>query len=236
MAEACLWLYIEENVFDGNPSSFAKGLFWAHNLRPELCRIEKFLRPGKKATDTEFRMFYKWKSSTAKLFVNRLRPMTERSRVPVDPVVIGYLVDSLLHILRDWMTRDDRTCRMDLARIFQAAIDFDSHVHEQWALIYAVARPVGYEARHGFPFDNTMMVPSKDIQVAAGQPVGIVVSPALVREGTANGDSYERTQVLVPSRILPQGFSSSSQRPKNSQNRTGAGAVTSNVLQKNRMG
>lgn len=46
IAEAFLWSYLEEMVFDAKPDSFSKGFLWAHNARPDLCRLERFLRPG----------------------------------------------------------------------------------------------------------------------------------------------------------------------------------------------
>jgi predicted nucleic acid-binding Zn-ribbon protein len=46
IAEAYLWRFIEEEIFDGKPASYSKGFIWADRLRPELCRMEEFLRPG----------------------------------------------------------------------------------------------------------------------------------------------------------------------------------------------
>jgi hypothetical protein len=46
IAEAFFWAYLEEKVFDAKPDSYSKGFLWAHNARLDLCRLEKFLRPG----------------------------------------------------------------------------------------------------------------------------------------------------------------------------------------------
>jgi hypothetical protein len=48
VAEAYLWKFIDEEIFgsDLSSSTFSKGLWWAHTLRPEVCRVEHFLRPG----------------------------------------------------------------------------------------------------------------------------------------------------------------------------------------------
>jgi hypothetical protein len=48
IAEAYLWKYIEDKIFHASQSASAcsKGLFWAHKLRPEMARMEKFLYPG----------------------------------------------------------------------------------------------------------------------------------------------------------------------------------------------
>lgn len=166
-------------------------------------------------------MFYKWKASTTKLLIGRLKPPAD-GRVPVDQENFNYLVDRVLRVLGSWLTTDEVSCRRDLESIFQSAIDFDSHMNEQFSSMYALSTPVDYTVRHSFPFDNTLMeATSKDIQMADSQPVGIVLSPALIRSGTANGDEYYNTWVLVKSRVLPQGFLSSSQRPKNSKTRMG---------------
>jgi archaellum component FlaC len=50
IAEAYLWSYLEENVFDARTDTYSKGMLWAHNARADLCRMEKFLRPGKSST------------------------------------------------------------------------------------------------------------------------------------------------------------------------------------------
>lgn len=47
MCEAYVWRYIEEQIFDSNPAEHSKGMYWAHNVRSDLCRLERFLRPGK---------------------------------------------------------------------------------------------------------------------------------------------------------------------------------------------
>jgi len=49
VAEAYLWKYLEDHIFHSSrsASSCSKGLFWAHKLRPEMARMEKFLHPGK---------------------------------------------------------------------------------------------------------------------------------------------------------------------------------------------
>lgn len=48
VAEAYVWKFIEDKIFHSSRSisSCSKGLFWAHKLRPEMARMEKFLYPG----------------------------------------------------------------------------------------------------------------------------------------------------------------------------------------------
>lgn len=48
VAEAYLWKFIEDKIFHTTRSgaSCSKGMFWAHKLRPEMVRMEKFLHPG----------------------------------------------------------------------------------------------------------------------------------------------------------------------------------------------
>lgn len=48
VAEAYLWKFIEDKIFHTtrSRSSCSKGMFWAHKLRPEMVRMEKFLHPG----------------------------------------------------------------------------------------------------------------------------------------------------------------------------------------------
>lgn len=169
-------------------------------------------------------MFYKWKASTAKLVIRRLKPIFERTRIPVDSDVMDYMVIQVLHVLGEWMSKNEKmsrheeACRRDLAMILQAAIDFDSHIHEEWSRIFATAKPLGWERRYGFKFDDRSMTPGCDSSLANGELVGTVLSPALVRNGTPNGDYYSEVQeILVSSRVLPQGFWAKTQRPNNSQ-------------------
>ncbi|KAG4440707.1 hypothetical protein IFR05_003801 [Cadophora sp. M221] len=137
MCEAYLWRYIEEQIFDSNPDEHSKGMYWAHDVRSDLCRLERFLRPGKRRPDAEQRMFYKWKASTSKLIINRLHPSNDRSRIAIDPKIHSWLVDHALDVLRPWMTSDnERACIEDLEAIIQSAIDFDSHMNEQWSFIW----------------------------------------------------------------------------------------------------
>ncbi|KAH7360994.1 hypothetical protein BKA65DRAFT_494415 [Rhexocercosporidium sp. MPI-PUGE-AT-0058] len=228
MCEAYLWRYIEEQIFDSKPAEYSKGMFWAHDVRSDLCRLERFLRPGKRWSDAEKRMFYKWKASTAKLIISRLRPPNDRSRIAIDPKTHSWLVDRALDVLRPWMTSDnEHACIEDLEAIIQLAIDFDSHMNEQWSFMYVGTKPLGFESRHGFPFDGEMMEPIRnEMQIFAGDPVGIIVSPALVRMGTANADNYHLQTILVRSKVIPQGFSARSQRSKISKT---AGLVTQSL-------
>jgi hypothetical protein len=184
---------------------------------------------GTERPDADKRAFHKWKANTAELLLQRLKPSTENSRVPVNPEILNFLVNRVLRVLQPWLTRgDDGSCRRDLCGIFQSAIDFDSQMNEQFSLMYAAPTPYDNKARHGFAFDSWGMEPaSKDIQMADHQPVGIVVSPALIRSGTALGDGYDTVCILAKSRVMPQRFASSSQRPKNSSK--GTGMITGNV-------
>ncbi|KAK0100416.1 hypothetical protein ONS96_007693 [Cadophora gregata f. sp. sojae] len=227
VCEAYLWKFIEEMIFDGRSTSFSKGMYWAHNMRTELCRLEKFLRPGRDWSDTDRRIFYKWKASTVKLIIGRLRHPNDQKKIPINPSTLTYLSSKVLDVLRPWMTADERTCLQDLESIIQSAIDFDSHMNEQWSSMYTASTPVGFESRHGFPFDGTFMEAAKiDLKMSAREPVGIIISPALVRAGTQGGDNYDNKWILVKSRVMPQDFSARSQRPKTG--RTG-GAITQSL-------
>lgn len=244
VCEAFLWKIIEEQIFDGRSVTFSKGMYWAHSMRSELVRMEKFLRPGmyspihlflfvltsvsgKDWSDTERRMFYKWKAGTVKLIVSRLRHPNDEKRIPVNPSTLTYLSNKVLDVLGPWITTDERTCKQDLESIIHSAIDFDSHMNEQWSCMYTASTPVGWDSRHGFPFDSTFMEAARiDLRISAREPVGIVISPALVRTGTQGGDNYDKKWILVKSRVMPQGFSARSQRPK--IGRTG-GAVTQSL-------
>jgi len=180
---------------------------------------------GRKCTDPELRVFQKWKASTAKLIISRQRPPTEQGRIPVHPDDLHFLIDRVLDVLGIWRTGDERDCTRDLQRIIISAIDIDSHMNEQWSQMHVTTGSLGDDktARHGFPFNSTVMeVPSKDFQITENQLVGIVVSPALIRSGTANGDHYESTWVLAKSKVLPQGLQSRTLRSKvSSRNRPG---------------
>jgi archaellum component FlaC len=46
LIQAFVWRYLEKQVFDSIPVGYSKGLTWAQPVRSELCRMEKFLRPG----------------------------------------------------------------------------------------------------------------------------------------------------------------------------------------------
>jgi hypothetical protein len=178
-------------------------------------------------------MFHKWKASTAKLVIARLMPPGGEARIPIDPSLFKFLEDRVLKVLGPWCTSDEGTCKRDLRRIFRSVIDLDSHMNEQFSMMYAASVPHAsvlneHLGRHGFPFDSSKMEAiRKDIQMVDGQPVGIVVSPALVRSGTANGDDFYKICVLVKSKVMPQHFASSSLRPKHLKHRTGI--ITENV-------
>lgn len=145
------------------------------------------------------------------------------------------MVDAVLHVVGTWMTRKVSNCRTDLQHILQAAIDLDSHFHEQCSHIYTSIAPAGYEQRHSFPLEEHWMEGKRDYHVAPNQLVGMVVSPALVRRGTANGDDYNQSLVLVKSRVIPQLFMAKSVRPREIQSQGGSGTVM-RTLQKNRHG
>ncbi|KAF8853225.1 hypothetical protein BDZ45DRAFT_677833 [Acephala macrosclerotiorum] len=225
IVEAYLWKFIEDKILHTgqSPSSCSKGMFWAHKLRPEMARMEKFLRPGPQVSDTELRMFYKWKATTAKLVIKRLKPnLIERARIPIDPIVMEYMVKQVWHVLGEWISkpeknyRHDDSCRADLRNILQAAVDFDSHIHEEWSHIFASASPIGFAHRYGFPFSDASMKPRGQYVPGPGELVGTVVSPALIRNGTSTGDGYNEVQeILVPSRVLLEGFSARTQKPRN---------------------
>lgn len=168
---------------------------------------------GEGSKEEDLRKFYKWKASTSRLLISRIAPPLDRRRVQVDPDTIEYMCSRVLTVLKDWLvkTENEWTCREELQKILELAIDLDTYIHEQWCQIYPVSRSNGFKDRHGFHFDNYWMEEHsiKNWQLAPNQLVGLLVSPALVRRGTATGDEYNRRTVLVKGRVLPQAFASS---------------------------
>jgi len=180
-------------------------------------------------SDEERRKFLKWKANTANMIISRnqrdhqnpgaaTNEITSRYQVHSDKMRIHFrrdelqwYIDVLLHVTRAWLTSDDEPkCREDMIFIIRLAIEFDAYMHEQWAHFFTVANPthVMTKKRHEFPFEGNFMVcASPDHQMQRPDQVGLVVSPALVRSGTLNGDNYSSEQVvLAKSRVLPYGF------------------------------
>lgn len=165
-------------------------------------------------------MFYKWKATTAKIIIKRLKPTMTRTRIPIDLDVMKFLVDEVFHVLGVWKSPgQDAACDNELKIILQAAIDFDSYVHEEWSNIFIAATPVGFDHPYGFKFNDHSMRPAGSRELESGEPVGTVISPALIRKGTSSGDQYNEVQeILVHSRVLSEGFSAKTQKPRNAQN------------------
>ena len=140
----------------------------------------------------------------------------EQRRIPVDDKLIDDLVMRVRKVLDPYFNSDDiQGCETGLRAIFRAAIDLDSHMHEQWSLIYPLGTPIGENKRFGFPFDPTTMEPfTTSDPLNHKDPVGMVISPALVRRGTSKGDQYGRHWVLVNSRVMPQRFLGNTTKPK----------------------
>jgi hypothetical protein len=137
---------------------------------------------------------------------------------------MNYMVSQVLHVVGEWRSNEENLsrCSNDLMTILQAVIDFDSHINEEWSRIFATAKPFGWEHRYGFKFDDRSMTTGCDYTMISGELVGTVVSPALVRNGTSNGDYFNEVQeILVPSRVLPQGFWAKTQKPYDSQSARG---------------
>jgi hypothetical protein len=140
----------------------------------------------------------------------------EQRRIPVDDKLIDDLVMRVRKVLDPYFNSDDiRGCETELRTIFRAAIDLDSHIHEQWSLIYPLGAPTGENIRFGFPFNPTTMEPfTTSDPLNPKDPVGMVISPALVRRGTSKGDQYGKHWVLVNSRVMPQRFLGNTTKPK----------------------
>lgn len=195
------------------------------------CRSS--FRTDPNVSDEERRKFLKWKANTAKMIISRnqrdyqnreeatnqsMLTVTSRYHVYGDQMRIHFrrdnlqcYIDAVLQVTRPWLTsNDERKCREDLFFILRWAIEFDAYMHEQWAHFFTATKPT-HEAtkkRYEFPFDgNFMACASRDYQMQRYDMISLVVSPALIRSGTSNGDDYGLEEVVLSkSRVLPQGF------------------------------
>lgn len=149
---------------------------------------------------------------------------TSRYDVHSDQMRIQYRRDHLqpriailLQVIGPWLTSDERKCREDLFYIFRSVVELDAYIHEQWARFFTVAIPKHEKTtkRHDFPFDGSLMVcASPHYHMQRPELVGLVLSPALVRAGTPNGDDYHSEVVIAGSRVLPCGFHPKDVPPK----------------------
>jgi len=181
----------------------------------------------------------KWKANTSNMIISRnqqhhqireeafnpnVGAATSRYYVRADQMRIhfrrDYLlpqIDVFLQVINPWLTSGERECREDLFFIFRSVVELDAYIHEQWARFFAVAKPRHEKTtkRHDFPFDGHFMVcASPDHQMQRPDLVGLVLSPALVRAGTQNGDDYHSEVVIAGSRVLPCGFNPRDVQPK----------------------
>jgi hypothetical protein len=124
----------------------------------------------------------------------------------------------------------EEPCGRDFKGILHSVIELDAYMHQQWAIFFSAANPteamrLGYRImaplqlrgmrRRDFAFDSRTMAPARpQLQLQEFELVGLVVSPALMRMGTAEGRGFDQMEVLVPARVLPQGFTSRNLRPK----------------------
>jgi hypothetical protein len=153
--------------------------------------------------EVEMRNYMRWKAATTQLVLERINPESDKEPLVYDEL-LNDLGDIILNGVKPFMTSNDlNSCCRNLRGTLRSAIKLDGKINQQLARHVPQYTWTGSRTPflHDFPFDDRIM------GLAQGQPVPdheakvqMVLTPALVRYGSLEGEKYEnfeKPDVLV---------------------------------------
>jgi hypothetical protein len=153
--------------------------------------------------EAEMRNYMRWKAATTQLVLERINPESDREPLVYDEL-LSKLGDIILNCLKPFITSNNiDSCYQNLGGILRFAIKLDGKINQQLARHVPQYTWTGYRTPflHDFQFDDRIM------SLAQGEPipdraakVQMVLTPALVRYGSIEGEKYEnfeKPDVLV---------------------------------------
>jgi hypothetical protein len=153
--------------------------------------------------ETEMRNYMRWKAATTQLVLEKINTESDREPLVYNELLNG-LGDIILNCLEPSITSNDPdSCRRNLGDILRSAIKLDGKINRQLARHVPQYTWTGSRTPflHDFQFDDRIM------SLAQGEPipdraakVQMVLTPALVRYGSIEGEKYEnfeKPEVLV---------------------------------------
>lgn len=142
-----------------------------------------------------------WRALTSQLLVERINGDLDRDRdVQVYPSLLKELDAYTFKYLEPLRCSNDKIgCRNSLKAIFVAAIKLDAKMNQQKARLILKNRWIEEGDRlWGFLFDPTIMSDTdQNVSPSHRATVQLMITPALVRYGTMNGEDYKTPVVLA---------------------------------------
>jgi hypothetical protein len=142
----------------------------------------------------------KWKAATTQLVLEKSNKDSDRDSIVYDEWIAG-LQDIILSVLEPFITSTDyESCLKYLGIILRSAIKLDGKMNQQLAQLAPRYTLAGSKTNHlhGFQFDpDIMKLPQGEPDLGPEAKVQMVLTPALVRHGTIEGEKYEKPDVLV---------------------------------------
>lgn len=186
--------------------------------------------------EREIRNYMRWKSTTTQLVLEKINEDPDKQ-----PLVYDEVLHKLATVIFDCLTpfvasKDDISNLASLSDVLRSAMRLDGKMNRQLARRVPQYTWTGSKTRflHSFPFDSRIMSlsqgeqePSSDAKAKAPPQIQMVLTPALVRYGTIEGERYDYFQnpdVLVHSVVHLQsssGFPSSKLKKEHPANNPG---------------
>ena len=149
------------------------------------------------------RNYMRWKSSTTQLVLGKINEDPDKEPLIYDEL-INVLADSIFDCLKPFVASKDNDSNLrNLGDVLRSAMKLDGKINRQLARRVPQYTWTGSKTRffHSFPFDSRIMSlppgehePSSDAKAKAPSQVQMVLTPALVRYGSIEGEKYENFQ------------------------------------------
>ncbi|KAL4737164.1 hypothetical protein BDV11DRAFT_206998 [Aspergillus similis] len=199
--QAFIWRFLVGEVFDH--------FRWAGELGATLRNMCLFLRPGQyqesmcPIVPDEERKFQMWLASTTAMVLDagsapkESKKFTEKVRITNES-----LTRKMREVIDHYLVVDDPAYPLELARIVEEAVKFDTEISRQVARVEWVFPATESE----IPFDPEIMrlgTGEMEAKEKEKQLVRLVVCPAMKKRGKSTGDDFgSPSTLLVPMEVL----------------------------------
>ncbi|KAI3317401.1 hypothetical protein HD806DRAFT_514916 [Xylariaceae sp. AK1471] len=211
LLEAVIWRFLVQHVFS------LDGLVWAGPLQEDLRNLSKNLISCVKDYSISIEEYHAWRAKCTDMLL-RAYPGEFSARHGQEESYIEVLVGDLERLLLPLQIPGyNEDAHPNTSHIIKDAVNIDIHLKrsraEYWVYMYHLieAHEFDYDFRqqpnikpYGFEFNSAHMDCEDGASgLGANTPlVQLVVSPTIVKKGTAKGDQYDQYTVIAKGAVL----------------------------------
>ncbi|KAF2113650.1 hypothetical protein BDV96DRAFT_578162 [Lophiotrema nucula] len=230
LIQAFIWNMLVTEVFYHEPASpedgIVRGLYWAGAERNELAGLKGEFYPDQPLMEDDVKeverleawtkLYHKWRATTSIMLIQR---RSAKVRHEENRTHVAHLLDQIIGTLSPCLplkqasqAEVDKHLRKGLAEVIATAVHLDAEIYQQRAWIFCEqwtheTRSAKGRPNWGFGWSSDEMdeVPGPDqlrLENYAHPCVGLIVQPALYKEGNQFGEEYSKRQVLCKAKVI----------------------------------